>query len=177
MISHSSDKAVPKLVRPLDNTEALFAIMHSELNGNTQVLTHILIDKEIDFQKLIHAVNVLFNKYQILRTCIIEKNDQLWFAEHDDFNRVLISHSKAGNLSSAEDELQEELKKPINSSQNLWRMKLINILSLKQAMLIFVRNHAISDGYSTGLFFSLLLKALSNNDAIKSLNSTTEKIP
>jgi hypothetical protein len=159
-ITHENRQRTETLLRPLDQTEAHFAYLHAMMLGNTQVMTHLLVQGSVASDDLLRATHAVFNRFQILRTCIRERADQLWFLEHGDFCRVPVKLTGAESLQACEKDLQEELAEPVDSAQGLWRLRLVAIPSRNRSMIVLARNHAISDGFSTMLFFRELLAAL-----------------
>jgi hypothetical protein len=149
------------LLRPLDRVEAQFAYLHALMHGNTQVVSQLLVATVVAPQELLQAARILFERYQVLRTCIRENNGELWFAEHGNFSRISFEVTHASSLEAVGQDLQEELARPLDSARGLWRLRLVRIPVYKRSVIILTRNHAISDGFSTALIFRELVAILS----------------
>lgn len=161
--SNSAQELLPndiKLIRKLTATEAGFAYLHSLAKGTSQVLSHIELNKLLQYEKLVCAARKLFYYHQILRTCIHELGDELWFNEFSEFERINISYTVASKADELDSIFNTELSESLNSSISLWRLHLVNVIGDQVSYIIFSRNHVVSDGFTTSLFFELLLKNL-----------------
>lgn len=169
-----------KMLRKLSTIEAHFAYMHKLLNGNTQVTTCVSVAGAFSSNKVNNALLSVFTRYQILATCIVEKDDELRFFLHEDFSRIKITESGLDGDQTLDDIFLQELTGPVESEQALWRMRIIHDSSEEETHFLFTRNHAISDGYSSNLFFSALLHALvaeENFSATAGVNVISEELP
>lgn len=154
-------RTAERLLRPLDLVEAQFAYLHAIMHGTTQVVSQLLVDTIVAPQELLLAARSLFERFQILRTCIRENGGELWFAEHGNFSRIPFQITHARSLETVEQDMQEELARPLDSEKGLWRLRLVRIPVQECSVIILTRNHAISDGSSTKLIFRELVANLS----------------
>lgn len=150
-----------RLVRRLSDVEASFAQVHALLAGTTQVATLVTVDGLFERRALTSGVRAWARRLPILRLRIVQEQDALWFAEGPD--GVEPAQLRIGPLPSfltPEDLLTQELNDVLAAGGPLWRLRVAADPASGRTHLLFVRNHAISDGYSTSWIVRELLDRL-----------------
>ncbi|MDH6112518.1 hypothetical protein P3T36_001401 [Kitasatospora sp. MAP12-15] len=150
-----------KAIRRLSDVEASFALLHAALAGTTQVATLVTVDGLFERRALTVGVRSWARRLPILRLRIVEERDSLWFAEGPD--GIEPGQLRIGLLPSflsPEDLLTAELNDVLPTGGPLWRLRVAADPASGRTHLLFVRNHAISDGYSTSWIVRELLDRL-----------------
>ncbi|MFH8787518.1 hypothetical protein [Streptomyces roseoverticillatus] len=149
-----------ELIRKLSDVEASFAHMHALLKGNTQVTTWISIDAPIGAAELGDAVRRWAHRLPLLRARIEERDGSLWFAAGPGPGPEQLRHGPMPAGRSPEDLLGEELNDVLPTGGALWRLRAAADVRAGVTHLYFTRNHAVSDGHSTGGTLRVLLEEL-----------------
>ena len=150
-----------QLIRQLGNLETTMALLHSELNGTTQVTTVINIKGNIKFQYMYEASKILFNTFYLLKTCISYHSEKLYFFMHDDFSQIKINSINNHNNYSMEQILTQEMRNILDASISLWRLNLYsNDDDNDESNIAITLHHAISDGYTKHLIIKYLLDTI-----------------
>ncbi|MEV4926801.1 hypothetical protein [Streptomyces roseoverticillatus] len=149
-----------ELIRKLSDVEASFASMHALLKGNTQVTTWISVDAALGEAALGEAVRRWAHRLPLLRARIAERDGSLWFAAGPGPGPEQLRHGPMPGGRSPEDLLGEELNDVLPTGAALWRLRAATDAQAGVTHLYFTRNHAISDGHSTGGTLRVLLEEL-----------------
>ncbi|WKU46050.1 hypothetical protein Q3V23_19385 [Streptomyces sp. VNUA116] len=149
-----------ELIRKLSDVEASFAYMHALLKGNTQVTTWMSIDAPLGAAELGDAVRRWARRLPLLRARIEERDGSLWFAPGPGPGPEQLRHGPVPAGHSPEDLLAEELNDVLPTGGALWRLRAATDEQAGVTHLYFTRNHAISDGHSTGGTLRVLLEEL-----------------
>jgi hypothetical protein len=149
------------LPRRLGDVEAAFAYTHALMHGTTQVTTHVTVDGDIDPERLAEGAARWAGELPLLSLRIEERPDGLWFAAGPRRPRAdQVRHSVLAAPDSPDDVLRRELNDVLETGGPLWRLHLVGDPAAGATHLFFTRNHAISDGHSTGAVVRALLDAL-----------------
>ena len=149
-----------RFLRPLCEAEATFAFMHRELAGATQVVTLLTIDGLVPQKCIEEAVHRWMRRFQILRVEIVEREGHLWFAEQD-FHAAAPVGFNHGRMDDRTDSIiAAELNDILSPEGVPWRLTFNLDPTTDETNLIFTRNHAISDGYSTARLLASFLDDL-----------------
>ncbi|MEU9921480.1 hypothetical protein AB0H51_09295 [Streptomyces griseoluteus] len=147
-------------VRELSDTEAAFAYTHALMRGTTQVTTQVTVREDIAPALLHRAVEQWAGELPLLSLRIEEHADTLWFARGAGVLPHQIRHSTLTSPDSPEEVLRRELNEVLETGGPLWRLHAVRDPRAGTTHLYFTRNHAISDGHSTGAVIRALLDAL-----------------
>jgi hypothetical protein len=148
------------LLRPLTPPEASFAYMHKLLNGNTQVVTLVTLPFLVGQERVVTAVARLTTLFWCMSVQIVEQDDFLWFCEAEQRPRLEISENSVGVQFSPDRALRAELSDILPDLGPLWRMRVVFDENEGRTHLLFSRNHAISDGYTSAVVLATLVKLL-----------------
>ncbi|MFD8260276.1 hypothetical protein ACFV19_15375 [Streptomyces griseoluteus] len=147
-------------VRELSDGEAAFAYAHALMRGTTQVTTQVTVREDIAPAPLYRAVEQWAGELPLLSLRIEEHADTLWFARGPGVLHDQIRHSTLSSPDSPDDVLRRELNEVLETGGPLWRLHAVRDPRAGTTHLYFTRNHAISDGHSTGAVIRALLDAL-----------------
>ncbi|MFD4539103.1 hypothetical protein [Streptomyces bauhiniae] len=148
-------------VRELSDGEAAFAYTHALMGGTTQVTTQVTVREDITPELLRAAVEQWAGELPLLGLRIEEHADTLWFAQGPGV--VLpdqVRHTTLTSPDSPDDVLRRELNEVLETGGPLWRLHAVRDPRGGVTHLYFTRNHAISDGHSTGAVLRALLDTL-----------------
>ncbi|MFF5427792.1 MULTISPECIES: hypothetical protein [unclassified Streptomyces] len=146
--------------RRLSDIEASFAWTHALMRGTTQVTTHVTVRGDLDPARLGEAVRRWAAALPILSLRIDERPDGLWFRPEPGAPPPPVRTGVPDPGTSPDDVLREELNDVLDTGGPLWRLRLVRDPRGGSAHLYFTRNHAISDGHSTGAVLRSLLDLL-----------------
>ncbi|MER7620900.1 hypothetical protein [Streptomyces sp. NPDC126503] len=146
--------------RRLSDIEASFAWTHALLRGTTQVTTHVTVRGDVDPARLRAAVRRWAAALPILSLRIEERPDGLWFRPEPGAPHPPVRTGVLDPGTTSDDVLREELNDVLETGGPLWRLRLVHDPRAGSAHLYFTRNHAISDGHSTGAVVRTLLDLL-----------------
>ncbi|WP_158707475.1 phthiocerol/phthiodiolone dimycocerosyl transferase family protein [Streptomyces sp. NRRL F-2799] len=147
-------------VRELSDGEAAFAYTHALMKGTTQVTTQVTVREDIAPPRLYRAVEQWAGELPLLSLRIEEHADTLWFAQGPGVLPDQIRHTTLTSPDSPDDLLRRELNEVLETGGPLWRLHAVRDPRAGITHLYFTRNHAISDGHSTGAVIRALLDAL-----------------
>ncbi|MBT2406187.1 MULTISPECIES: hypothetical protein [unclassified Streptomyces] len=148
-------------LRMLDDVEASFAYMQSELGGSTQVTTHLAVEERFGEPALVRAVADWVRDLPVLALRIREAaGGGLWFHAGPPPGREALRHGVLPGGRSVREVLREELNEVLPAGGPLWRLRALEDPSGAVTHLFFTRNHAISDGFTTGVMAGTLLARL-----------------
>ncbi|MFF7965050.1 hypothetical protein ACFZC3_06740 [Streptomyces sp. NPDC007903] len=147
-------------VRELSDGEAAFAYTHALMKGTTQVTTQVTVREDIAPSRLYRAVEQWAGELPLLTLRIEEHADTLWFAQGPGVLPDQIRHTTLTSPDSPDDVLRRELNEVLETGGPLWRLHAVRDPRAGVTHLYFTRNHAISDGHSTGAVIRALLDAL-----------------
>ncbi|MGW2211211.1 hypothetical protein [Streptomyces sp. NPDC001781] len=147
-------------VRELSDGEAAFAYTHALMRGTTQVTTQVTVREDIAPAPLHRAVEQWAGELPLLSLRIEERAGTLWFARGPGVLPGQIRHSTLAPPDSPDDVLRRELNEILETDGPLWRLHAVSDARAGATHLYFTRNHAISDGHSTGAVIRALLDAL-----------------
>ncbi|MDT6982793.1 hypothetical protein ACFSUJ_26330 [Streptomyces lusitanus] len=148
------------LPRRLSDIEAAFAYTHALMHGTTQVTTHITVRGDLDPEHFRQGAERWAGGLPLLSLRIEERSDGLWFTSGPGPRAGQIRHSRLAPPQTPDDVLRQELNDVLPTGGPLWRLRLVRDPRAGTAHLYFSRNHAISDGHSTGAVVRALLDAL-----------------
>ncbi|MGW4227075.1 phthiocerol/phthiodiolone dimycocerosyl transferase family protein [Streptomyces bauhiniae] len=151
---------VVNAVRELSDGEAAFAYTHALMGGTTQVTTQVTVREDIAPGPLHKAVEQWAGELPLLGLRIEEHADTLWFAQGPGVLPDQLRHSTLASPDSLDDLLRRELNEVLETGGPLWRLHAVRDPRAGATHLYFTRNHAISDGHSTGAVIRALLDAL-----------------
>ncbi|MFF9378242.1 hypothetical protein ACF1BB_27430 [Streptomyces griseoluteus] len=151
---------VVNAVRELSDGEAAFAYTHALMRGTTQVTTQVTVREDIAPARLYRAVERWAGELPLLSLRIEEHAGTLWFARGPGVLPEQIRHSTPSPPDSPDDVLRRELNEILETGGPLWRLHAVRDPRAGATHLYFTRNHAISDGHSTGAVIRALLDAL-----------------
>ncbi|MFI1182076.1 hypothetical protein ACH4UT_21345 [Streptomyces sp. NPDC020799] len=149
-----------ELIRKLSDVEAAFAYTHGLLKGNTQVTTWASVDALFGEAELEAAVRRWARRLPLLRARIEERDGSLWFREGPEPEPEQLRHGQLPAGATPEDLQGEELNDVLPTGGALWRLRAAADRRAGVTHLYFTRNHAISDGHSTGGTLRVLLEEL-----------------
>ncbi len=149
-----------ELIRKLSDVEASFAYTHGLLKGNTQVTTWVGVDALLGDAELRDAVERWARRLPLLRARIEERDGSLWFREGPRPEPEQLRRGPLPAGRSPEDLQGEELGDVLPTGGALWRLRAAADEKAGVTHLYFTRNHAISDGHSTGGTLRVLLEEL-----------------
>ncbi|MEU6210225.1 hypothetical protein ABZ891_09980 [Streptomyces sp. NPDC047023] len=143
------------LPRRLSDTEAAFAYTHALMAGTTQVTTRLSLGEAVPEGVVERAVQRWERDLPLLRLRIEERPDGLWFREAPAAAAERVRHGAPPGARSPDDVLRAELNDVLPTGGPLWRLRVVR--EARETHLFFTRNHAISDGHSTGAVLRALL--------------------
>ncbi|MFF9485500.1 hypothetical protein [Streptomyces sp. NPDC014676] len=146
--------------RRLSDVEAAFAYTHALMHGTTQVTTHITVRGDLGPEHFRQGAERWAGELPLLALRIEERPDGLWFTTGPGPRAGQIRQSLLTAPDSPDDVLRQELNDVLPTGGPLWRLRLVRDPGAGTAHLYFTRNHAISDGHSTGAVVRALLDAL-----------------
>ncbi|MFD9335338.1 hypothetical protein ACFWBF_13155 [Streptomyces sp. NPDC060028] len=145
-------------LRELDDIEASFAYMHAELGGSTQVTTHLAVASLFGRAEFARAVEGWVRELPVLALRIRESADGgLWFHTGPPPGPEQVRHGALPAGRSPRRVLREELNEVLETGGPLWRLRALEDVPGGVTHLFFTRNHAISDGFTTGVMAGALL--------------------
>ncbi|MFG2996890.1 hypothetical protein [Streptomyces sp. NPDC048340] len=145
-------------LRELDDIEASFAYMHAELGGSTQVTTHLAVARRFGPDELDRAAAAWVRGLPVLALRIGESADGgLWFQAGPPPGPEQVRHGVLAPGRSPGQVLREELNEVLATGGALWRLRALEDVAGGVTHLFFTRNHAISDGFTTGVMAGALL--------------------
>jgi NRPS condensation-like uncharacterized protein len=149
-------------VRKLSTIEANMAYQHSLLAGNSQATTLVSFEGQPDRHAIDLAFRSLFAHYPLLRATIVDQNDELWFALHDDFSRVAVDVvlTERVDEQALDHALEQELNHILDPRHALWRARVVVDRALCQTHMFFTRHHAICDASAAARLIVHWLEAL-----------------
>ncbi|WP_328509166.1 hypothetical protein OG981_11415 [Streptomyces mirabilis] len=147
-------------LRRLSDVEAAFARTHALMHGTTQVTTHVTVRGDLDPAHFRRGAERWVAELPLLSLRIEERPDGLWFTTGPGPRPGQIRHDPPGTPEWADDVLRGELNDVLETGGPLWRLRLVRDPGARASHLYFTRNHAISDGHSTGAVVRALLDAL-----------------
>ncbi|MET7674648.1 hypothetical protein [Streptomyces seoulensis] len=147
-------------VRELSDGEAAFAYTHALMAGTTQVTTQVTVRADITSGPLHGAVEQWAGDLPLLGLRIEEHADSLWFAQGPGVLPEQVRHTTLTSPDSPDDVLRRELNEVLETGGPLWRLHAVRDPRAGVTHLYFTRNHAISDGHSTGAVLRALLDTL-----------------
>ncbi|MET7891126.1 phthiocerol/phthiodiolone dimycocerosyl transferase family protein [Streptomyces mirabilis] len=147
-------------LRRLSDVEAAFARTHALMHGTTQVTTQVTVRGDLDPQHFRRGAERWAAELPLLSLRIEERPDGLWFTTGPGPRPGQIRHDPLGAPDSPDDVLRRELNDVLETGGPLWRLRLVRDPDAGASHLYFTRNHAISDGHSTGAVVRALLDAL-----------------
>ncbi|MGW3976173.1 hypothetical protein [Streptomyces mirabilis] len=130
------------------------------MHGTTQVTTHVTVRGDLDPAHFRSGAERWAAELPLLSLRIEERPDGLWFTTGPGPRPGQIRHDPPGTPVSADDVLRGELNDVLETGGPLWRLRLVRDPGARASHLYFTRNHAISDGHSTGAVVRALLDAL-----------------
>ncbi|MFC7829742.1 hypothetical protein [Streptomyces sp. NPDC057375] len=148
------------LLRRLSDVEASFAYTHALMRGTTQVTTHVSVRGDIGPEQLRAAAGRWAGDLPLLSLRIEERPDGLWFAAGPGPRAEQVRHTVLTAPDSPDEVLRRELNDVLETGGPLWRLHAVSDPGAGTTHLYFTRNHAISDGHSTGAVIRALLDAL-----------------
>ncbi|GHF08404.1 phthiocerol/phthiodiolone dimycocerosyl transferase family protein [Streptomyces griseoluteus] len=151
---------VVNAVRELSDGEAAFAYTHALMRGTTQVTTQVTVREDIAPALLYRAFEQWASELPLLSLRIEEHAGTLWFTRGPGVLPDQIRHSTLTSPDSPDDVLRRELNEVLETGGPLWRLHAVRDPRAGATHLYFTRNHAISDGHSTGAVIRALLDAL-----------------
>ncbi|WP_141662820.1 phthiocerol/phthiodiolone dimycocerosyl transferase family protein [Streptomyces sp. Wb2n-11] len=144
--------------RRLSDVEAAFAYSHALMAGTTQVTTRLSLRGAVPDAALERAVLRWEQDVPLLRLRIEERPDGLWFREAPGGQAGRLRCGPLPGARTPDDVLRAELNEILPTGGPLWRMRAVRAAG--ETHLFFTRNHAISDGHSTGAVLRALLDHL-----------------
>lgn len=147
-------------VRELSDGEAAFAYTHALMRGTTQVTTQLTVRDDITPERLRGAVEQWAGELPLLGLRIEEHADTLWFARGPGVLPDQVRHTTLTSPDSPDGVLRRELNEVLATGGPLWRLHAVRDPRAGATHLYFTRNHAISDGHSTGAVLRALLDTL-----------------
>lgn len=144
--------------RRLSDTEAAFAYTHALMAGTTQVTTRLSLGEAVPDGVVERAVARWEQDVPLLRLRIEERPDGLWFREAPGAAAERVRRGAPPGARTPDDVLRAELNDVLPTGGPLWRLRVVR--EARETHLFFTRNHAISDGHSTGAVLRALLDHL-----------------
>ncbi|MGA5194091.1 phthiocerol/phthiodiolone dimycocerosyl transferase family protein [Streptomyces exfoliatus] len=144
--------------RRLSDVEAAFAYTHDLMAGTTQVTTRLSLRGAVPDAALERAVLRWEQDVPLLRLRIEERPDGLWFREAPGGEAGRLRCGPPPGAGTPDDVLRAELNEILPTGGPLWRLRAVRAAG--ETHLFFTRNHAISDGHSTGAVLRVLLDHL-----------------
>lgn len=158
-----------KILRKLDDYER-FLWLPDQKNCFNQSLVVGLLPNSIDCIKLQQALNLLLNKYSILKTTI-KGRKQPYFQMHSTGKTTkveLVVMNDADIINS----VKTELHKPFPKLQGpFFRARLLK--NINEDVLIFTSHHLITDGISLNYLLSELLKMVFSEECLPNVRNLT----
>ncbi|MFJ6721716.1 hypothetical protein [Streptomyces sp. NPDC091259] len=157
------------LPRRLSDIEASFAYTHALMRGTSQVTTLLSLRGDLPAGALERAVSRWVQDVPVLRLRIEERRDGLWFREEPNLQPAQLGYGLLGPSHTPDDVFRQELNDILPTGGPLWRLRAVSEPSFGategqgapgRTHLYFTRNHAISDGHSTGALLRALLDQL-----------------
>ncbi len=129
--------------RKLGHVETVMAMSQKFADGTTQGALVITVRGKVTYGALIDAANMVFRKYTLLR-CMIELHlDDLYFVEHNDFNRIIVNYKQVISFEDWENTEGEYLHDTIDQARSLWQLSLLD--NDDEHKIVLVLHHAIVD--------------------------------
>ncbi|MFJ9641561.1 hypothetical protein [Streptomyces sp. NPDC101206] len=145
--------------RRLSDVEAAFAYTHALMRGTTQVTTRLSVRGALPDAVLERAVRGWARDVPLLRLRIEERPDGLWFRQGPpDPEAGQLRYGPFPGARTPDEVLRAELNDVLPTGGPLWRLRAVRATG--ETHLFFTRNHAISDGHSTGAVLRALLDRL-----------------
>jgi len=122
------------------------------------------IEGQLDIDALQDAFRVLVRRHDVLRTCFVELDDELYQCVRDDIRIDLVRHDLSELPASKRDIetltiASEEARKPFDLERPpLFRLKLVR-LGPTTYVLILVMHHIITDGWSMSVLFKEIARS------------------
>lgn len=138
----------PVMSRRLTDAEATFALMHSDLGGATQVVTHLALTVVIPEHVAKSAVDDWVGQSPLLETQVRWHGSNLWL-ERRCMTQGVFSYEASGSPVDEDAIMHEELNRPVPSEDAPWRLRFVVAEVSGQTHIYFARSHAISDGATT----------------------------
>ncbi|MFE9427487.1 hypothetical protein ACFYNO_31460 [Kitasatospora sp. NPDC006697] len=148
------------LPRRLTDIEASFAYTHALAKGTSQVTTLVTVSGEPDEQRVESAVARWAGELPVLALRITERPEGLWFTSGPAFLPEQLRQRELLAGETPDELLRRELNQLLPTGGPLWRLRAVRDPGSGCTHLLFTRNHAISDGHSTGAVVRALLDAL-----------------
>ncbi|MFI9630544.1 hypothetical protein [Streptomyces sp. NPDC052042] len=145
-------------LRRLSDVEATFAYTHALMAGTSQVTTRLSLRGTASSTALERAVLRWEQDVPLLRLRIEERPDGLWFREARGAEAGRLRCGSPPGARTPDDVLKAELNEILPTGGPLWRLRAVQ--AERETHLYFTRNHAISDGHSTGAVLRALLDHL-----------------
>jgi hypothetical protein len=164
MTAPAATPATAPGTRRLSDVEAAFAHTHALLHGTTQVTTQLTLRGVLEPSRLQRAAQGWAAELPVL-SLRIERHgagdgEELWFRPGPRLLPGQIDARTAGREQSLDVLLRRELNSVLPTGGPLWRLCLVADPSAGVTHVLFTRNHAISDGHSTGAIVRALLDRL-----------------
>lgn len=147
-------------IRKLSDVEATFGYMHAELRGTTQITTLLSVNSLFRPELLAHSVATWARRIPILSLRIRETLGELWFCQGPAKTEDQFRLSQLHPGQSPDATMAVEVNDILPTGGPLWRLHAFAEPTAGSTHFFFTRNHAISDGYATGVVMKALLDVL-----------------
>ena len=148
------------VIRKLSDVEATFGYMHAELRGTTQITTLLSVNSLFRPEFLTGSVATWARRIPILSLRIRETRGELWFCQGPATTKDQFRLSQLHSGQSPDATMAVEVNDILPTGGPLWRLHAVAEPTAGITHFFFTRNHAISDGYATGVVMKALLDIL-----------------
>ncbi len=132
------------LRRKLGAIETAMALSLGLTQGTTQGALVISLTGVMTQNALRDAAELVFYKYALLRCRIQIEADDLYFIEHNDFERIAVDFVPMVNFDDWENQEIEELHDTLDQTKALWRLRLFSTAGGEHKIVLVV-HHGIVD--------------------------------
>lgn len=150
--------------RRLSDGEATFALMHRHLAGSTQVTTLVSLNRVVRLSAIADAFEAVRRDTLLLRLRIVDDGGELFFVE-DAARAAAVTvlewpPAAPPSMSPVDDLLRGELNRTLDPHGPPWRVGVALDQTGGATHILWTRDHAISDGHTTTMVLSALLRRL-----------------
>ncbi|ROS05541.1 condensation domain-containing protein [Sinobacterium caligoides] len=132
-------------MRQLGQREAKQAIAHQDNHGLMQISNVATIKGVVSAEKLLRAIHCAYQRHPLLRARI-QFQQRTWHFIYDVMFDASQHRYQRKQCSSVEQEMADEVQRPLDQTQYLWRTRLVDIADSDESYLVLTTHHSMSDG-------------------------------
>lgn len=154
-----------KLLRKLGYMEARMHYMQSKLCGTTQGTLALRIKGPLNLERLERSIKRVADQFEILNAVISETEQGLYFSTSENYRHNIDRSNYSGKISWI-DYFKQEVEKPLEANNSLWRILIVSLDSPNhdaEIDIFITLHHAIADGTAADSFIDSIFETYNEN--------------